>query len=145
MAEVAEAERRDVRKLRQMEERSRQIHALETGAFIAVFHVLTPYKHQELKIQDFYTNTAISKTQIWIINYYLMFLCAFKGISPSTRSLESSCRYFLPLSLKSITEVEHYFWVIRPGSQSAFTPKVLDAGPDYQLGKADNYHRAKTS
>ena len=42
--------------------------------------------------------------------------------------LEHCCGDFLPFSHKSISEVGHWCWAIRPGSQSAFQfiPKVFD-------------------
>ncbi len=42
--------------------------------------------------------------------------------------VESGCRDLLPFSHKSISEVQHWCWVLKPGSQSVFLliPKVLD-------------------
>ena len=42
--------------------------------------------------------------------------------------LEHCCRDLLPFSHKSISEVRHLFWAIRPGSQSEFQliSKVFD-------------------
>jgi hypothetical protein len=59
-------------------------------------------------------------------------LCCYNSLQPFGKPfyemLEHCCKDLLLFSHKSISEVRHWCWAIRPGSQSAFKlfPKVFD-------------------
>lgn len=76
---------------------------------------------------------------IWLSNVSLETMGrAFNNI------LDSGCRALLPFSQKSSGEVQHWCWVIRPGSQSLFQGgRLLVYGPGFVHGFKQERNQSK--